>query len=193
MRCKEHSIPLDGDVAGQGDPWRNGLVAMTVGHQSQTFFYKVEKKTFPFDITFLPGGKQGQVTSVSCSSYAIPTKAAQPDAAWEFLKFLTSKETQCKITSGKRFASAVMPCQELMAPDDGNPASFNQVLVDPLMGRAPVKTMPTMVPPFLNEMRQIWKTEYDPVMTCGGGSIAEAARRVQPQVQDLLNKAQQLS
>ena len=77
-------------------------------------------------------------------------------------------------------------------PDDGIPASFKEVLVDPLMGRAPVKTAPTMVPPFLNEMRQIWKTEYDPAMTCGGGTIAEAAKRVQPQIQELLNKAQSL-
>ena len=30
---------------------------------------------------------------------------------------------------------AVMPCR-LMAPDDGNPASFKEILVDPLMGRS---------------------------------------------------------
>jgi ABC-type glycerol-3-phosphate transport system substrate-binding protein len=185
-------MPLDGDVTAQGDPWRNGLVAMTIGHQSQTFFHKVEKKTFKFDIARFPVGKHGQITSVSCSSYSIPTKAAQPDAAWELLKHLTSAETQCKITSGKRFASSVTKCQDLMAPDDNMPAHFKEILADPLMGRASVKTMPTMVPPFLSEMRQIWKTEYDPAFTCGGVAISDAAKRVQPKIQELLDKAQAL-
>jgi len=36
MRCKDHSIPQAGDSMGQGDAWRNGLVAMTIGHHSQS-------------------------------------------------------------------------------------------------------------------------------------------------------------
>ena len=43
----------------------------------------------------------------------------------------------------------------------------------------------------LGEMRQIWKSEYDETFNCGGGTIAEASKRAQPQIQALLDKAWQ--
>jgi hypothetical protein len=38
-------------------------------------------------------------------------------------------------------------------------------------------------------MRQVWKTEFDPVLNCGGGAVADAAKRAQPQIQALLDRA----
>ncbi|MFN8523882.1 MAG: sugar ABC transporter substrate-binding protein [Chloroflexota bacterium] len=193
MRCKDRSIPGAGDSTGQGDPWRNGLTAMTIGHQSQAFFYNAEKKTFKYDIAMFPGGKNGQVTTVSCSAYAIPVKAQNPDAAWELLKFLTSEPVQCKITDAKRWASSVTNCQDKLIPADGNPPGLKAIIVDPLMGRSSAKTTPTLVPPFLNEMRQVFRTELDGVFNCGGVNAAEACKKVQTQVMELLDKAAKLS
>ncbi len=192
MRCKDRSIPLSGDSMGQGDAWRNGLVAMSIGHHSQVFFYNAEKKTFKFDVTNAPRGKHGQFSMAGCSGWAIPVKAQHPDEAWAFIKFLVSKDTQCKIVSAKRWGSPILACEENLLPNDGNPQNFKPVLYDPMFGQGNVKTLPIIYPPLLSEMRQIWKTEYDEAFNCGGQSIAEASKRAQPQIQAVLEKAASL-
>jgi len=58
-----------------------------------------------------------------------------------------------------------------------------------MMGQSKVKTLAITYPPFLNDMRQIWKTEFDPVFTGGTVTAADAAKKAQPQIQALLDKA----
>jgi ABC-type glycerol-3-phosphate transport system substrate-binding protein len=62
------------------------------------------------------------------------------------------------------------------------------VLVDPLNGEGKIKTLGIPYPPFLSDMKQVWKTEYDPVML-GQRPAAEAGKAAQPQIQALLDKA----
>jgi multiple sugar transport system substrate-binding protein len=189
MRCKDHSIPQAGDSMGQGDPWRNGLVAMTIGHHSQTFFYKQEKKTFNFDVVYPPAGPKGQFNVVACSGYTIPAKAQHPDEAWQFLKFLVSPTNVTPMVKFKRWGAPIKESEQYLLPDDNVPANFKPVLYDPLIGQSKVKALQSVYPPYMGELRQIWKTEYDDMMNCSGGTVAEASKRAQPQIQALLDKA----
>jgi multiple sugar transport system substrate-binding protein len=192
MRCQDRSIPQSGDSMGQGNAFRNGLVAMSIAHHSMVFFMNAEKKTFKYDVTWPPGGKHGTFQAAGCSGWAIPTRAPNADVAWEFVKFLVSQEQQCKIVAAKRWGAPILACQENLLPVDGNPPSFREVLYDPMFGKTPVKTQAIIYPPFLNEMRQIWRTEYDPLFNCGGGSVAEASKRAQPQIQALIDRARSM-
>jgi multiple sugar transport system substrate-binding protein len=189
MRCKDRSIPQSGDSMGQGDAWRNGLVAMGIAHHSQTFFYKQEKKTFNFDVVFPPAGPKGQFNAAGCSGYTIPVKAQHPDEAWAFIKFLTAPEHQTPMVKFKRWGASVKESEQYLLPDDGIPAHFKEVLYDPMLGQSKVETKHIIYPPYLGEMRQIWKTEYDEFFNCGGTSLVDASKRAQPQIQALLDKA----
>jgi multiple sugar transport system substrate-binding protein len=188
MTNKDRSIPRQGDALGQGDPWRNGLVAMTIGHHSTVFFYNAEKKTFNYDVVPSPAGKNGQWQGAACSAWTLPAKSPQPDDGWDFIKFLVGDTQQCKIVSAKRWGSPIKACESNLLPTDNKPANFKAVLVDPLNGESKIKTVGIPYPPFLSDMKQIWKTEYDPVML-GQRTAADAAKAAQPQIQALLDKA----
>jgi len=191
MRCKDRSIPQAGDSMGQGDAWRNGLVAMSIAHHSQVFFYKQEKKTFNFDVVLPPAGAKGQFNAAGCSGYTIPVKAQHPDEAWAFIKFLTSPDQVTPMVKVKRWGAPIKASEQFLLPDDNIPANFKPVLYDPMLGQSPAKTLPIIYPPYFGEMRQIWNTEYGDSYTCGGGSMADAAKRAQTQTQALLDKAWQ--
>jgi multiple sugar transport system substrate-binding protein len=189
MRCKDRSIPQAGDSMGQGDAWRNQLVAMAIAHHSQTFFYNQEKKTFKFDVVLPPSGPKGQFNAAGCSGYTIPAKAQHPDEAWAFIKFLTSPEQVTPMVKVKRWGASIKASEQFLLPDDGNPAHFKEVLYDPMLGQSTAKTQPIIYPPYFGDMRQAWNTEYGEFYTCGGSSMAEAAKRAQAQTQALLDKA----
>ena len=189
MRNKDRSIPTAGDAMGQGDAWRNGLVAMKIAHHADVFFYNAEKKTFKFDLAYSPAGKGGQFSGVACSGYTVAAKAPNADEGWNFVKFLCGEEKQCEIVKAKRWGSAVKACEKNLLPTDNNPPSFKAVLVDPLMGESKVTTLGILYPPFLSDMKQIWKTEYDPVFNGGSITAADAGKKAQPQIQALLDKA----
>jgi hypothetical protein len=89
----------------------------------------------------------------------------------------------------KRWGSPIKESEQYLLPEDNVPASFKPVLYDPLLGQSKVQSKQSVYPPYMGELRQIWKTEFDDVMNCGGGTVAEAAKRAQPQIQDLLDKA----
>jgi multiple sugar transport system substrate-binding protein len=189
MRNKDRSIPLASDALGQGDPWRNQLTAMTIAHHSQVFFYNAEKKTYKFDANYSPAGKAGQFQGVACSGWTLPAKSPHPDEGWDFIKFLTGQDKQCQIVSAKRWGSAIKACENNLLPKDNNPPSFKEVLVDPLNGESKVKTLGILYPPFLSDFKQIWSTEFDPVFNGGTVTAADAAKKAQPQIQALLDKA----
>jgi len=189
MRNKDKTSPAAGATLGQGDPWRNGVTAMTIGHHSQVFFYNAEKKTFKFDVNFSLAGPKGQFQGAACSGWAVPVKAPNPEEGWSLAKYLASEQVQCPIVKAKRWGSAVIQCEDNLLPEDGNPPSFKEVLVDPMKGQGNIKTLAIIYPPFLSDMRQVWKTEFDPVFTNGSVTAADAAKKVQPQIQALLDKA----
>jgi multiple sugar transport system substrate-binding protein len=195
MRCVDRSIPAAGDALGQGDPFRNQITAMQIGHHSMVFFYNAEKKTFKFDAAYSPTGKGGSWSAVACSGFGVPVKAKNPEEGWQLVKYLTSEEKQCEIVSAKRWGSATVACEKNLLPNDNNPPSFKKVLVDPMykaQGQATeIKTEAKgmIFPPFHNDIKQIFVTEFDAVSNCGGVKASDAVKKMQPQIQALLDKA----
>jgi multiple sugar transport system substrate-binding protein len=93
---EDHFIP---DAAGQeayyavgGDPFGGGLVAMFHSH---TWFFPEGLVDLPFeyDIAPMPFNPSGtRVAPIHADNFTIPEEAANKDAAWEVMKWLTSEE-----------------------------------------------------------------------------------------------------
>jgi ABC-type glycerol-3-phosphate transport system substrate-binding protein len=166
-----------------------------MGHHSGVFFYNAEKKTFKFDVAYSPKAKGGSWSAVACSGHGVAAKAKSPEEGWLLVKYLTSEAKQCEIVSAKRWGSAAVNCEKNLLPNDNNPASFKKVLVDPLnkaQGLAAdisTEAKGMIFPPFHNDIKQIFVTEFDAVSNCGGVTAAAAVKKIQPQVQALLDKA----
>jgi hypothetical protein len=166
---------------------------MQIGHHSMVFFYNAEKKTFKFDAAYSPTGKGGSWSAVACSGFGVPVKAKNPEEGWQLVKYLTSEEKQCEIVSAKRWGSATVACEKNLLPNDNNPPSFKKVLVDPMykaQGQATeIKTEAKgmIFPPFHNDIKQIFVTEFDAVSNCGGVKASDAVKKMQPQIQALLD------
>lgn len=92
----DHFIP---DYAGQeayyavgGDPFGGGLVAMFHSH---TWFFPEGLVDLPFDYDIAPvpfNQKGTRVAPIHADNFTIPDAAANKEAAWEVMKWLTSPE-----------------------------------------------------------------------------------------------------
>ena len=118
MRCDDGSTPSPTLDLGQGDPFRSGLTAMTVGHHSTDFFLREEKTKFAWGVTFTPGGPGGQYVAVGCSGWAIAAGAKDQDGAWNLLKHLTSKAVQRSVAEEKRWAPSIQEAMDALIRDD---------------------------------------------------------------------------
>jgi multiple sugar transport system substrate-binding protein len=169
-----------------GDAWRSGVVAMTFGHHSTTFFHKAEKREFKFDVVPIPRGKGGNFVAVGASGYALPAKAKHKDQGWELLKFLTSKEVQSKIASGKRWGPSRPDSLDNLAPEDGNPAHFRDVHIEPLRGKGKVPALPFVFPVGQLDILEVYKQEFNERLWVGNGSAKDVATAAKPKFDAVL-------
>ncbi len=172
-----------------GDAWRGGVVAMTFGHHSTTFFHKAEKREFRFDVVPIPRGRGGSFVAVGASGYALPAKARYKDQGWELLKFLTSKEVQSKIASGKRWGPCRPDSLDNLAPDDGIPEHFRDVHIEPLRGRGKVPALPFVFPVGQLDILQVYNEEIRDQLWAGNRSAKEAATAAKPKIDAILARS----
>lgn len=186
MRCEDGSTPSPALDLGQGDPFRAGLTAMSVGFHNQDFFLREEEAEFAWDVTFLPGGPGGQFVPVGCSGWAIAADAKRPDEAWELLKHLTSAEVQRRIARQKRWGPSVRAAMDDLVPAD--PVSgFVKVHVDPLRERSDREVITFKFPPDQSKIQQIYAEHFDPIWTtCATDDVEAAARATKRQVDSVL-------
>ena len=95
LTCVDHVQPAWGDLQTTDadlQMFTQGRLAMFFSQFSTLPYLAQNVKDFTFDVTPPPAGAADQKTESSVITYAIPAKAANPDAAWEMLKFLTSVE-----------------------------------------------------------------------------------------------------
>lgn len=185
MRCEQHSIPAASQAQAQGDPFRTGLTAMTVGFHVVDFFCREEKVKFQYDVTYMPKGPGGQYVPVGASGWAIPAQAKNKDAAWKLVKFLTSLQVQKSIGEKKRWGVSLNPAIDAIIPQ--NPISnFARVHTDPLQGKTDRKVVAFKFPINQSRIKQIYTTAFDPIWTCAGNNVDAAASTVKPQVDQVL-------
>jgi len=97
----------DSTTAGEygGDPFLAGVAAMTtIGHWAVPGYAEAG---FKWDIAPMPKGPAGQATSVNSAGFVIGKASKNPDAAFEFLKYVLSEPAQ------KRLAELGFACPVL--------------------------------------------------------------------------------
>jgi multiple sugar transport system substrate-binding protein len=88
-----------------GDPFLAGVAAMTtIGHWAVPGYAEVN---FKWDVAPMPKGPSGQATSVNSAGFVVGKSSKNPDAAFEFLKYVLSEPAQ------KRLAELGFACPVL--------------------------------------------------------------------------------
>jgi multiple sugar transport system substrate-binding protein len=185
MRCAERSMPSEALAEGQGDPFRQGLTAMAVAFHNMDFFCREEQVPFEWDVTFMPAGEGGQFVPVGASSWAIPAAAANKDAAWELVKYLTSEEVQRRIGENKRWGVSHSNAIEVIIPEDASEA-FQRVHVDPLRGDSDRTAIGFTFPANQSRIKQVYADNFDPIWTCSSDDVVGAAEATKAGVDAIL-------
>lgn len=189
LRCKMRAMPSPGEAMGQGDQWRNmQFVAMTIGHHALTFFAKQESVQFEFDIRPQPRGPFGQFAIAASSGFGVSANARHQEEGWQLCNFLTSEETQAWIGEQKRWGVQRRAIMDAIDPVDGKPEHFPDVHTRPFMEGydGPLTKIGMKAPVGLAEIRELYDTEMEPIFTCGRDNVAETARRIKQQADDIL-------
>jgi len=88
-----------------GDPFLAGVAAMTsIGHWAVPGY---AESGFRWDVAPMPKGPAGQATSVNSAGFVVAKASKNPDAAFEFLKYVLSEPAQ------KRLAELGFACPVL--------------------------------------------------------------------------------
>ncbi len=78
-----------------GDPFLAGVAAMTtIGHWAVPGYAEAK---FKWDIAPMPKGPAGQATSVNSAGFVVGKASKNPDAAFEFLKYVVSEPAQTRL------------------------------------------------------------------------------------------------
>lgn len=78
-----------------GDPFLAGVAAMTtIGHWAIPGY---SETSFKWDVAPMPKGPAGQATSVNSAGFVIGKASKNPDAAFEFLKYVVSEPAQTRL------------------------------------------------------------------------------------------------
>ncbi len=96
MMFVDKSFPTS-TTAGEygGDPFLAGVAAMTtIGHWAVPGYAEVN---FKWDVAPMPKGSAGQATSVNSAGFVIGKASKNPDAAFEFLKYVLSEPAQTRL------------------------------------------------------------------------------------------------
>ncbi len=188
--------PKSEQLAGLGDPFRIGKVAMWgFGHAAQGFNIRYEKRPIKrYGVEFVPAGKGGTFYGLGATGYAIPTKSKHPKEGWELTKFALSKETGEKVAKQSRWGAVRKDQWGLrfeMQRDAGIyiEENWQRVWVDSVIKGVPGVTVGNaLIPAGLWEINTILKTEFDPVYL-GKRTAQDAAAAAKPKIQAVLQKA----
>lgn len=189
IRCRDRSSPSPALAERQGDPFLLGLTAMQVGFHSTDYFCKEEDVDFDYDVTFFPSGSGGQFVPVGCSGWAIPAQARNKEAAWEFVKHLTSEKVQQRIGEEKRWGVSRRGQIDAIVPDSAI-SGFAKVHTDPLQGQSDRTVISFKFPADQSQILQAYTKNFDEIwLSCATDDISGAAARTKKQVDAILTEA----
>ncbi|MEP7137878.1 MAG: sugar ABC transporter substrate-binding protein [Chloroflexota bacterium] len=96
MMFVDKSIPNTNTAAEYGgDPFLAGVAAMTaIGHWAVPSYSEAK---FKWDVAPMPKGPAGQATSVNSAGFVVGKASKNPDAAFEFLKYVLSEPAQKRL------------------------------------------------------------------------------------------------
>jgi multiple sugar transport system substrate-binding protein len=136
---------------------------------------------FAWDVVPFPQGDKGSVVGIDASGYAIARETAHPQAAWQLVAFLSSRQAQQSFAK----SGLIVPARQDVAWSDDflqAPPQHGQVFLDAMAtGR------PTHVPSNWNEIAETLTLALEPVWD-GTQSAQAALTSVAPQIDRLLHE-----
>jgi multiple sugar transport system substrate-binding protein len=94
LRWKHHCAPTPADSALSAFTFESGKIAMQWDWSGMSPRYRKNVKSFDWDIVTTPSGPAGDQTVVKGNQLCIHRETRHPDAAWEFVKFMTGPEAE---------------------------------------------------------------------------------------------------
>lgn len=185
MRCVEGSSPLAAASQAQGDPFRQGLTAMSAAHQSMDYFLREEEAAFMWGVNLYPAGPAGQFATTGSSGWAIPQNADNKDAAWELVKYLTSAPVQQEIAAGGRWSPSHPAAADALLPE--NPTDgYEMSHILPLKGEGDVPLTALKYSANQSLINQSYAAHFDPIWLCESDDVDAAAEATKSEVDEIL-------
>lgn len=135
-----------------------------------------------WDIALMPKGKAGNITSVTGSGFGIAATSKHKEEAWQAIKIITGTESLKKLASAGRGYPARTSALD----------SFWNETLPPKNQKLIVKQSSMTRPIFANatfeETNALLKREFDKIFVAGQ-PVAETLKAMEPQFQQLLDKA----
>jgi multiple sugar transport system substrate-binding protein len=94
LRVKYNVMPRPEQVAGAGDLFITGRIAMENGPYMRAQAYRDAKVPFEFRLAPYPSGKNGLINLAMAHPNVILSGSKHPEEAWQFLKYTLSPENQ---------------------------------------------------------------------------------------------------
>jgi len=94
LRWKYRCAPTPSDAALSAFTFESGKVAMQWGWAGESPRYRKNIKSFEWDIVPTPSGPKGNYSVVKGNQLTIYRETTAPEAAWEFVKYMTGPEAE---------------------------------------------------------------------------------------------------
>jgi multiple sugar transport system substrate-binding protein len=114
LRWKDHAAPTPSQGALSAFTFESGKIAMVFDWMGMSPRYRDNIRDFEWDICPLPSGPAGNATPLKGNQLVMYRETAHPEAAWKFMRFLTSRETE-KVLYGDARRRAIPTRQSVAA------------------------------------------------------------------------------
>jgi multiple sugar transport system substrate-binding protein len=94
LRWKHQCAPTPAQAAQSAYSFESGKLGMEFGWMGSAPRYNSAIKTFDWDICPIPVGPAGNVSMIKGNQIVIYRETKHPEAAWRFIRFLTSPEVE---------------------------------------------------------------------------------------------------
>lgn len=193
LRNRWRVVAREEAIAGLGDPFRIGRVAMSAfPHAAQGYWIRYENRPIQrYGVEFLPSNTGQSVIAFGATGFAIPSGSKAPDAAWEFIKWATSRETILKVQQHWRWGSPRLDTMGQRFRDQVEQGiqiehNWERIWVDPFFN-PDIQLGWAKVPAGAAQINTIIDTTFDPVWY-GQVSAEIAARQAKPRIDRILQR-----
>jgi len=97
LRWKDKCAPTPAQESNSGYTFEGGQIGMRLDWCGMTPRYRTVIKDFEWDICPLPVGPAGGTSMAKGNQIIVSKETKHPEAAWRFVKFLTSRQTETKL------------------------------------------------------------------------------------------------
>lgn len=161
-------------------------------HAAQGYWIRYENRPIQrYGVEFLPSNTGQSVIAFGATGFAIPSGSKAPDAAWEFIKWATSRETILKVQQHWRWGSPRLDTMGQRFRDQVEQGiqiehNWERIWVDPFFN-PDIQLGWAKVPAGAAQINTIIDTTFDPVWY-GQVSAEIAARQAKPRIDRILQR-----